>query len=106
MQLALKIKNWSFYLDSKLFYCNGSVLEKNLTESINDKNYHLFQSIAIGDQISLKFVADQPSTILEHFSSIVLAFNVTDSEVSKDKNNTSVKFIFDSVQKCAILPEI
>ena len=105
MNIALKIKSWSFYLDSKFIYCNGVVLEKQIVDT-NNKNYHLFQSIEVGDQISLKYASDTPNLVLDKFSNIVLVFSVTDSEVTRDKNSSSVKFLFNSVEKCAILPEV
>ena len=104
MNIALKLRSWSFYVDNKYIYCNGVVLEKQIVNT-NDINYHKFESISNGDQISLKYIGNNPASVLENLSDIVLNFAVSDVEAG-DKRNPGIKFIFDSVKKCAILPEV
>ena len=103
MNIALKLRSWSFYVENKYIYCNGVVLEKQILNK-NDPNYHKFESISLGDQIALKYIGNQPTSVLENLSDIVLIFTVTDVEAG-DKRNPSIKFIFDSVTKCAILQD-
>ena len=104
MEIAIQLRNYAYYSESKLIYVNGIVLEKRITDSKNE-NYHGFQSVAKGQHISLKYLnKGQPKAILTTLlEDIALIFTITGIEHSKENSkNPTCKFLFDSAKPCEI----
>ena len=103
MEIALHLRSYAYYAESKLIYVNGLVLEKKITDQ-NNENYHTFQGVSKGQQISLKYLNNgQPKAILKSLNDIVLVFCVTGIDNSRENpKNQSRKFLFESVKPCEI----
>ena len=104
MEIALKIENWSYYVQSKAIYCNGTVLEKRIIDNKNE-HYHHFQSISKTQKIALKYIQGQPQSVLKTLEEINVIVHVTGIENSSQQKVPSLKFYFDSVKPCAILAD-
>lgn len=101
MEIIAKLESASYYHRNQFVYCNVIVLEKRLID-LKNPNIQQFENIIIGQPINLKYNKSDTSEVLKYLPELVLYFKLTGVETKREKNNTSVKFLFEGCSKCAI----
>ena len=101
MEVAVQVINIAYYHSSKAAYISAEVLEKRITDK-QHPNIHHFQTAQKGERINLKCANKSYSELFEVLENRILKFTVSSIELPKDCKQ-GFKFIFDSVEPCAIL---
>ena len=102
MEIVVELNSFSFYHKSKVLYITAEILDFKLSEKSLDSNY--FQNIEKGIKINLKSGKNSTDEISKILTEKIVFLNVTEIEEPRDSRQ-SIKYIFNSIKKCAILPE-
>ena len=102
MDLVVELNSFSFYHKSKALYITAEILDFKISEKSLESNY--FPNIEKGLKISLKSVKNNTEEISKILTEKIVFLNVTEIEEPRDSRQ-SIKYIFNTVKKCAISPE-
>ena len=101
MEIAVQVISVAYYHSSKSTFISAEVLEKRVTD-LKHGNIHHFQTVQKGEKINLKCSDKSYSELAPTLADRILKFRVSSVELPKDCKQ-GFKFIFDSVEPCAIL---
>ena len=101
MEVAVQVINIAYYHHTKAAYISAKVLEKRIIDN-QHQHIHHFQTAQKSENISLKCVNKSYSELFKTLEDTILKFTITSVELPKDCKQ-GFKFIFDSVEPCAIL---
>lgn len=103
MDLIIKLDSYSFYHSNNALYASGIILEKKITD-VSHTNFLQFQGIIPGQKLNFKYNKSDSLKIIQNLSKLVLKLKIIGIEQTQQKlNNNSIKFIFESAEKCDIL---
>ena len=102
MELVVELNSFSFYHKSKVLYITAEILDFKILEKNLECNY--FTNIEKGLKINLKSCKNNTDEISKILTEKIVFINVTEIEEPRDSRQ-SLKYIFNSIKKCAILPE-
>ena len=103
MNLIIKLDSYSFYHSNNALYASGVILEKKITD-VSHPNFLQFQGLIQGQKLNFKYNKSDSLKIIQNLSKLVLKLKIIGIEQTQQKlNNNSIKFIFESAEKCDIL---
>jgi hypothetical protein len=103
MDLIIKLDSYSFYHSNNALYATGVILEKRILD-VSHPNFLQFQGLVDGQKLNLKYTKSDSLKLLQNLSKLVLKFKIIGIEQTQQKLNTSsIKYIFESAEKCDIL---
>ena len=106
MDVIVQLKNFSYYHQKSVIYCNGLVLESRITSADHSKKNY-FSTVIKGTSISCKHT--EKLNIAEKLSAlenIIVKLRIDGVEVpSAESKDQSVKFLFTQAEECVILAE-
>ena len=103
MDIAVQVISVAYYHSSKSTFISAEVLERKVTNQ-KHSNIHHFETVQKGEKISLKCTNKSYSELAPVLTDRILKFGINSVELPKDCKQ-GFKFIFDSVEPCAILAE-
>ena len=101
MEVAVQVINFAYYHSSKAAYISAEVLERRIIDT-QHQNIHHFQTALKGEKINLKCSNKNYGELFKVLEDRILKFKVSSVELPKDCKQ-GFKFVFDSVEPCAIL---
>ena len=100
MEIALTLRNFSFYTSSETIYIQGTVQVKKPIEG-HQNRLAAFEGIKSGSKINLKYSCSDPETINLLVSERLLRIRSKEISLPEDPSRC-ITFIADSIEKCEI----
>ena len=101
MEIIVELNSFSYYHSSRIIYITGEILEFDIIEK---SSTNCFANIEKGQKLNFKSSKIDIEKIIGVLTNKIVFLKVTNLEEPRDSRQ-SAKFIFDSIKKCAILPE-
>ena len=99
MEVALSLRNFSFYTSSETVYLRGTVFQKIDLEPVKEVERH-FQNVKTNTAISLRLKTFDPEVVNLLLTHRILKIRST--EILPLDTQGRITFVADSVQKCGI----